>query len=148
MVDLEERRARQRAYYAANADKERARRRVHRAVNRDRINAQKLALLAANPERRAKNVAENRKRRHADLEAYRARNRKNDGLPEPLYPEPAMCEICAWPRMEGKPLHLDHDHVTGQFRGWLCNKCNVGIGMLGDDLASLRRAVAYLEKHA
>lgn len=43
-------------------------------------------------------------------------------------------------------LSLDHCHETGEFRGWLCQLCNNAIGMLGDDLDSLRRAVEYLEK--
>lgn len=40
---------------------------------------------------------------------------------------------------------VDHDHVTGKFRGWLCNNCNVGLGMLGDSIGTLRDAVSYLE---
>jgi hypothetical protein len=56
-------------------------------------------------------------------------------------PAPA-CELC---RSEG-PTALDHCHVTGKFRGWLCRECNVGIGKLGDDIAGVRRAIAYLER--
>jgi hypothetical protein len=41
---------------------------------------------------------------------------------------------------------LDHCHVTGRFRGWLCHACNTGLGELGDDVASVRRALAYLER--
>ena len=40
----------------------------------------------------------------------------------------------------------DHDHETGEFRGWLCKKCNTGMGALGDNLESLLRAVQYLAK--
>jgi hypothetical protein len=43
-------------------------------------------------------------------------------------------------------MHLDHDHVTGKFRGWLCGACNRGIGMLGDNLAGVMRAAAYLQR--
>jgi hypothetical protein len=56
-------------------------------------------------------------------------------------PAPA-CDIC---RSEGTTL-LDHCHVTGKFRGWLCRECNVGLGKLGDDIAGVRRAIAYLER--
>jgi hypothetical protein len=29
-------------------------------------------------------------------------------------------------------LHLNHDHDTGEFRGWACWHRNAGIGKLGD----------------
>ena len=41
-------------------------------------------------------------------------------------------------------LVYDHCHETGKFRGILCNKCNVGIGILGDTVDNLRKALAYL----
>jgi hypothetical protein len=57
-------------------------------------------------------------------------------------PRAHACEIC---RREG-PTELDHDHTTGAFRGWLCTLCNLGLGKLGDDVAGVRRAIAYLER--
>jgi hypothetical protein len=41
-------------------------------------------------------------------------------------------------------LCLDHDPKTNKFRGWLCNQCNTGIGLLGDNHDSLIRAANYL----
>jgi hypothetical protein len=55
-------------------------------------------------------------------------------------PPAHACDIC---RREG-PTELDHCHVSGAFRGWLCHKCNTGLGKLGDDIAGVRRAIAYL----
>jgi hypothetical protein len=55
-------------------------------------------------------------------------------------PRAPACEIC---RREG-PTELDHDHTTGAFRGWVCRSCNLGLGKLGDDVAGVRRAIAYL----
>jgi hypothetical protein len=43
--------------------------------------------------------------------------------------------------------HVDHDHRTNLIRGILCGNCNTGIGMLGDDLVGVERAVAYLQRH-
>jgi hypothetical protein len=72
--------------------------------------------------------------------------RKRRGLPDPTRVEPARCECCGGlPNGRGK-LHLDHDHATGKFRGWLCAKCNLGISLLGDLLVGTRNAVAYLER--
>ena len=76
-------------------------------------------------------------------EKYRAR--KKGYLPPSPHtpmPEDKSCQSCG----KTGPLYIDHDHATGQFRGWLCNKCNIGIGMLGDDIKILRAAVQYLEK--
>jgi len=43
---------------------------------------------------------------------------------------------------------LDHDHDTGLPRAGLCDHCNKGIGMLGDNVDRVRKAVAYLERYA
>ena len=41
---------------------------------------------------------------------------------------------------------LDHCHKTKKFRGWLCDFCNRGIGLLGDNQDGLKMAIKYLEK--
>ncbi|MGW5415087.1 endonuclease VII domain-containing protein [Actinomadura geliboluensis] len=51
-----------------------------------------------------------------------------------------MCAIC-W---DAPAEHVDHDHVTGAVRGMACGGCNTGMGQLGDDPVSLRRAADYL----
>lgn len=43
-----------------------------------------------------------------------------------------------------KEMHLDHDHKTGRFRGWICRSCNHGIGMLGDTIEGVQNALDYL----
>lgn len=39
---------------------------------------------------------------------------------------------------------LDHCHETGEFRGWLCHKCNRALGGFDDDTSVLQNAIAYL----
>jgi hypothetical protein len=56
--------------------------------------------------------------------------------------KPTKCECCG---VETKRLKLDHDHLTNEFRGWLCNSCTTGIGRLGDSLEGLLKAVEYLK---
>jgi hypothetical protein len=41
----------------------------------------------------------------------------------------------------------DHDHKTEQFRGWLCHKCNLGLGNLNDDPERCKRAMEYLNEN-
>ena len=38
------------------------------------------------------------------------------------------CEICGSKETLSRSLAADHDHVTLQFRGLLCYKCNTGLG--------------------
>jgi len=58
------------------------------------------------------------------------------------------CCLCGVPECEcEKHLRMDHDHITGQFRGFLCHNCNVALGLLKDDGDLMRRAADYVEKH-
>ena len=43
--------------------------------------------------------------------------------------------------------HLDHDHKTNKFRGWLCRVCNTGLGSFDDNIEGLEMAIKYLRKH-
>jgi hypothetical protein len=43
-------------------------------------------------------------------------------------------------------LGVDHAHDTGAIRGLLCNACNLAIGLLGEDIATFRRAADYLSR--
>lgn len=55
-----------------------------------------------------------------------------------------LCAICFCPPPDGTPLHVDHDHETGQIRGLLCRPCNVGLGHFMDSVDRLREAIHYL----
>ena len=62
---------------------------------------------------------------------------------------PENCEICGdGPTVEDTRLAIDHDHKTGLFRGFLCNRCNWALGLARDDPKILRRMVRYLVNHA
>jgi hypothetical protein len=71
------------------------------------------------------------------------------GLPLPTRPMPDACECCGRlgsGNAQYARLCLDHNHTTGEFRGWLCHQCNAGLGLLGDGYAGLRCAMNYLNK--
>lgn len=56
------------------------------------------------------------------------------------------CQMCGKSQQEnGQNLCLDHDHVTGEFRGWLCTSCNISLGHY-EKIKSL--ANKYLRKHS
>lgn len=60
-------------------------------------------------------------------------------------PAGSPCQLCSKVPPRGL-LHLDHDHITNEFRGWLCPSCNTGLGKLGDSLEGVMRAVRYLSR--
>ena len=42
-------------------------------------------------------------------------------------------------------LSRDHDHKTGRQRGVICHKCNLALGLVGDNPELLRLLADYLE---
>lgn len=57
------------------------------------------------------------------------------------------CAICGSKEPGStKGWHTDHDHESGHIRGILCFGCNRGLGMLGDSLETVCRAVSYLRE--
>ena len=58
---------------------------------------------------------------------------------------PQECNICgAKDEGRGFNMNLDHCHDTKKVRGLLCNRCNRGLGLLGED--NLLNAIRYLEQ--
>ncbi len=56
--------------------------------------------------------------------------------------KPERCELCGEKSVK---ICFDHDHATGKFRGWICTKCNVVLGMVKDDIEQLERLKIYLK---
>lgn len=54
-----------------------------------------------------------------------------------------VCALCGRPPKR-LALALDHDHENGNIRGALCHPCNKALGMLGDNVAGLSRALNYV----
>lgn len=60
------------------------------------------------------------------------------------YPYPGDDHVCPICQQSKNKYYLDHDWETGAFRGWLCNACNVSLGLMKDDISNLQRAIQYL----
>ncbi len=129
MEQIEKRRERARAYYQKTAEARRAWAR---------------AWYKANVDRKKENSKSYRERQKES-------KRRQEGLEQPTRDAPAACECCGAARAEwlvGYTLCYDHCHKTGKFRGWLCRKCNTGIGKLGDTLDGVQRAIKYLQENS
>lgn len=55
--------------------------------------------------------------------------------------KPDKCFVCGG----GGKVCYDHDHTTGEFRGWLCSGCNLALGNTHDNPDTLRKLADYLE---
>ena len=58
-------------------------------------------------------------------------------------PPPEVCEMCG--KKSRFNLLVDHCHETDKFRGYICKSCNNALGLLGDNLEGVMKAVRYLE---
>lgn len=66
-----------------------------------------------------------------------------------------QCPICKRTEQQARGHNInnrkiwcaDHDHTTERFRGWICHKCNLGLGNFSDSVERLKSAIEYLEKH-
>ena len=57
--------------------------------------------------------------------------------------KPNQCEICG----SMDKISFDHDHETGKFRGWICRRCNLTIGLVKDNKELLSAIIRYLLKN-
>jgi hypothetical protein len=77
--------------------------------------------------------------------AYRA---MRNGSTVPDRPMPTHCELCGRePTGRLKTLVLDHCHESKEFRAWLCDPCNRGLGFFKDNPVLLRKAADMIENH-
>ena len=70
---------------------------------------------------------------------------KKLGIPY-IPPEGTLCAVCNKPPSKGNGLVFDHSHDLNTFRGYCCNSCNRSIGVLGDNVDGLLKALNYLLK--
>ena len=69
-------------------------------------------------------------------------------------PSDYKCPICERTAIEcsgegsnkASAFVIDHCHITDVFRGWLCHKCNRGLGAFNDSVEQLNKAINDLLK--
>ncbi|MBA3652914.1 MAG: endonuclease VII domain-containing protein [Actinobacteria bacterium] len=125
---------RRKAWYEQNKGHEIARVKAWQVANSERH-------LANQRQRRAKPEVKAREREGYLLRKYGITQARYDEL---LAKQGGVCAICDRPPSDKISLHVDHSHGDGAIRGLLCFRCNNALGDLGDDPATLKRAIAYL----
>ena len=67
--------------------------------------------------------------------------------PRPKIGLPFTCPICERTMIveSNREVNLDHNHDTGDVRGWVCNDCNTGMGKFKDNITRLNRAIQWLK---
>ena len=58
-------------------------------------------------------------------------------------PEAGACPIC---KTHTEGWVLDHVHDTKEFRGYICNSCNLGLGKFHDDPEIILSALKYVSE--
>jgi Recombination endonuclease VII len=112
-----------------------------RATNKDRIKSQSAEYREAN---RGGINFRNRLRYYQNRDKEAERKKKANELKRQIRNagKPEMCEICGIKT----ELVWDHCHVFNEFRGWICNNCNLGLGLVHDNPEVLRAMAEYLER--
>lgn len=121
-----------------------AQQRAHRMRRREQ-DRQYGITYRNRPESRARRLANRRAKyessRLIERERERASREKIAGRPRP-----DKCEVCSAGN-GARGMAFDHCHATGQFRGWICGRCNVALAMARDNPAVLRKLADYVERH-
>jgi hypothetical protein len=158
----------QNKYRARNIEKTRVWWRTYREAHKEVIKEQRRQYYKRNAERLKKVAAEYhaknrdkclrkmRARRNADMlgarlrdSGYRAKQRGyapcTAGVAEVKASFTGHCQNHKCCReISGRGAHIDHDHATGRFRGWLCSQCNHALGLLHDSPEKIQGLKDYL----
>jgi len=156
------------AWRKANPERAKAARDAWRGKNKKRISELAKKLRDANPEPGRKSALEwNRKnsdRHKLNKRRFYQKHKKEllkkgfvnklmreFGLTEQEYNsmlggQGGVCAICGKQQSHDRRLCVDHDHDENVIRGLLCGRCNIALGLFGDNTMVLLRALEYLIK--
>ena len=130
MIDKQKALARQQRYRAKTGEKRRRDEKAYYWKNRDKLKKKALDWY----------------RRNRDTQIAKLRDRRYPS--KATRPAPEFCEACRTPfAMTTQGSCFDHDHKTGEFRGWLCANCNFAIGYAKDSRDRLQLLINYLDRH-
>lgn len=65
-----------------------------------------------------------------------------------LQDQGGCCAICKTSEPTGYNWHVDHCHTTNKVRGMLCSRCNQALGLVSENVSTLRSMIKYVENHS
>lgn len=129
-------------YYKNNIDQIKERDREYRKNNKDKIKEQGREYRKNNKDKISLRKAT------ASLRSQGCKATEKQ-LKEMFNYQKGRCKICGVYVSNNKPMRaIDHCHKTKKVRGWLCSKCNFGLGQFNDSPSLLRKAADYLESYS
>jgi hypothetical protein len=130
IYDKEARREYDKEYYKANREKKIEQVRKYREDN-----LEKTRESSRNTRRKYKRELRNTK----TIKLYGITLTEYEGM---VNAQKGCCTICG--SLKNNELVIDHNHLTGKFRGLICATCNSGLGFFKDDAELLKKAISYL----
>jgi hypothetical protein len=121
------------------------------------ISAQKVARRLQDSEYRIRDNARQTKFRKANLELCQLRHltslakARGHAAPQLTVEDLKTLRqnhsgVCDFGSCTREADHIDHDHDTGAFRGFLCRQHNMALGLFNDSITALTDAIEYLQR--
>ena len=143
----------QKNWNAKNPEKRLAIQKKWRVTHKDEINAKARQWAKDNPEKQKEITKRKRERPQYKTLRRDAKLKKVYGISIEQFDAMAVaqgykCGACGTDKPGGAgSWHVDHCHKSDVVRGLLCWKCNVTLGLVGDDPGLLQGLMNYLRKH-
>jgi hypothetical protein len=160
----EEREVWRKAYYEKNKEVLKDRSKAYYEKNKEACTAYKKAYYKKNKEAIKAHYEKNKEARAVYTKAYREKNKEAIAAKRKAYlilkkygmtlaekkkmqdEQGNKCKICCQDFLADVEPHVDHCHTTGEIRGLLCVRCNIGLGQFQDNPLALIKAAEYLKE--
>lgn len=119
--------------------------RIWSRQNRERKKTARLEWFAKNPDRynaMMKKWRENNKPKKREIMLKKKYGINLEDYDRMLSGQDGVCAICK--THNGRTLHVDHCHTSGNVRGLLCDGCNQALGLMRDNPITLESGAEYL----
>lgn len=110
----------------------------YKTNNPEKVRKAKTEWAKKNPDSVKKSTIKRKLKRH-DIQ-----DKDINSLIDYVYTK-KTCDICNKDITGKRNKHIDHCHSTNNFRGVLCQNCNLALGLVQDNINVLRSMICYLE---